>query len=43
VHVNYVWAEAKRGRIPSIRIGRNVRFRSQDIDRYLDENSRRAA
>ncbi len=43
VHVNYVWAEAKRGRIPSITIGRNRRFRRQDIDRWLDENTERAA
>ena len=40
VHVNYVWAEAKRGHIPSILIGRNRRFRRDDIERWLDQNSR---
>jgi excisionase family DNA binding protein len=39
VHVNWVWAEAKRGRIPSILIGRNRRFRRDDIDHWLDENT----
>jgi excisionase family DNA binding protein len=43
VHVNYVWAEAKAGRIPSISIGRNRRFRREDIERWLEENTRRAA
>jgi excisionase family DNA binding protein len=36
VHVNYVWAEAKRGRIPSILIGRNRRFRHDDLESWLD-------
>jgi excisionase family DNA binding protein len=43
VHVNYVWAEAKAGRIPSISIGRNRRFRREDIERWIEENTRRAA
>jgi excisionase family DNA binding protein len=43
VHPNYVWAEAKRGRIPSISIGRNRRFRREDLERWIDENTRRAA
>jgi excisionase family DNA binding protein len=43
VHPNYVWAEAKAGRIPSISIGRNRRFRGEDIERWLEENTRRAA
>lgn len=43
VHVNYIWAEAKRGRIPSITIGRNRRFRTPEIERWLEENTQRAA
>jgi excisionase family DNA binding protein len=35
VHVNYVWAEAKAGRIPSITIGRNRRFIAAEIDEWL--------
>lgn len=36
VHVNYVWAEAKAGRIPSILIGRNRRFMETDINEWLE-------
>jgi excisionase family DNA binding protein len=43
VHVNYVWAEAKRGHIPSITIGRARRFRTPEIERWLEENTQRAA
>jgi excisionase family DNA binding protein len=43
VHVNYVYAEAKRGRIPSVPIGRLRRFRIDDIERWLDQNSGLAA
>lgn len=37
VHPNWVWAEAKAGRIPSISIGRNRRFRSEDINDWLED------
>jgi excisionase family DNA binding protein len=43
VHVNWVWAAAKRGEIPSVPIGRCRRFRGEDIDGWLEEKSRRAA
>ena len=44
VHVNYVWAEAKRGRIPSITIGRNRRFRASEVEAWLSTlGSRQAA
>jgi DNA binding domain, excisionase family len=43
VHVNSVWAAAKLRAISSISVGRSLRFRRQDIERWLEEHSRRAA
>jgi excisionase family DNA binding protein len=36
VSANYVWAKAKEGLIPSVRIGRNRRFRRQDLEQWLE-------
>lgn len=43
VHVNWVWTEAKAGRIPSVLIGcRNRRFRRDDIERWIDAQAEAA-
>lgn len=33
---DYVYALARRGEIPHLRFGRSVRFRPDDIDRWLE-------
>lgn len=43
VHPNWVWAEAKAGRIPSISIGRNRRFHLRDFEEWLERNTSRTA
>ena len=37
VHVNWVYREASRRRLPSLMVGRQRRFRRADIERWLDE------
>ena len=34
----YIYKLAKQGEIPSVLIGTAIRFRQQDIDRYICEN-----
>lgn len=38
IHREVVYAEVKAGRLRAVRIGkgRNLRFRQQDLDAYLD-------
>jgi excisionase family DNA binding protein len=35
VGVKWVWAQARAGRIPHVRLGRYKRFRSEAIDAWL--------
>jgi len=37
VGVKWVWAQARAGRIPHVRLGRYKRFRSEAIDAWLAE------
>ena len=42
VKPDYVYRLERRGDIPSVRIGRKIRFRSSDIDKYLKRASHHA-
>jgi len=35
-----VYAWAQKGKLPAIKVGRNWRFRKEEIDAWLDANSR---
>lgn len=34
---DWVWAQARAGRIPHVQLGRYRRFREEALDRWLDE------
>jgi excisionase family DNA binding protein len=40
VSVRHLYALTKAGKIRAVRIGRIVRYRMDDIERFLDEHSR---
>ena len=42
VHVNWIYTEAKAGRLPSVLVGRQRRFRLADLERWLDQQSQAA-
>jgi excisionase family DNA binding protein len=35
-HTLAVWRNTKRHNVPFVRIGRNVRYRRSDLDKYLE-------
>jgi len=37
VSKDWIYAEVRAGRIPHLRLGRNVRFRAQSIDHWIAE------
>lgn len=39
VHVNWVYAQAKRKRLPSLLVGRQRRFRHSQLERWLDQQA----
>jgi excisionase family DNA binding protein len=39
----YDHADRKRPRLPSVRLGKAVRFRLEDVERFIEAMSRRAA
>jgi excisionase family DNA binding protein len=40
MRVDFVYALARQDRIPHLRFGRNLRFRAEAIDRWLEESER---
>ena len=40
---DWVWAQARAGRIPHVQLGRYRRFREEALDRWLDELETRSA
>jgi excisionase family DNA binding protein len=36
--VDWIYEQARRGRIPVVRLGRYLRFRRESIEKWLDEN-----
>jgi excisionase family DNA binding protein len=40
VPVSWVYAAAEQGRLPSLRIGRYVRFRPDEIEQYIEGQRR---
>ena len=39
---NWVWAQARAGRIPHVQLGRYRRFREEALDQWLAELERRS-
>lgn len=39
VHVNWIYAQAKKGLLPSLMVGRQRRFRRLEIERWLDQQA----
>ena len=39
---DWVWAQARAGRIPHVQLGRYRRFRAEALDEWLDELERRS-
>ena len=39
---DWVWAQARAGRIPHVQLGRYRRFREEALDEWLDELERRS-
>ena len=39
---DWVWAQARAGRIPHVQLGRYRRFRDEALDRWLEERARAA-
>jgi excisionase family DNA binding protein len=35
VHPDWVYDQVAAGKLPAIRLGRNIRFRQGDLERYL--------
>ena len=42
MRTDWVWAHARAGRIPHVRLGRFVRFRAESIEQWLEEIERGA-
>jgi excisionase family DNA binding protein len=42
-HTLDVWRSTKRVKIPFVRIGTNVRYRQEDLDRFLEKNTVKAS
>jgi excisionase family DNA binding protein len=40
---DWVWAQAREGRIPHVQLGRYRRFREEALERWLDELETRSA
>jgi excisionase family DNA binding protein len=40
---SWVYAACERGEVPHVRIGRDLRFRRADLDRWLDGKTARPA
>lgn len=40
VHVQWVYKQVRRGRIPHVKLGRSLRFRREAIDAWLKEQER---
>jgi excisionase family DNA binding protein len=43
VGVKWVWAQARAGAIPHVKLGRYRRFRPEAIDSWIDELERRSS
>lgn len=43
VHVQWVYKETRRGRIPHIRLGRAIRYRPESIEQWLADSERQTA
>ena len=39
---DWVWAQARAGRIPHVQLGRYLRFREEALDRWLEDLELRA-
>lgn len=40
---SYVWRLTQNGELPVVRIGRSVRVRATDLERFIDERSQNVA
>lgn len=43
VPASWIYEQARKGRIPHIKLGRYVRFRHSAVEAWLDEQERKAA
>lgn len=43
LHPQTVYAKARAGEIPSLKIGRALRFRPEEIEAWVDEQAERAS